>query len=185
MLPPERVWDLTGRALAVFMRRAVSSETPFDRWNAGDDAAMDDSAQRGLTLFLGKARCIACHSGPMLTDYAMRNTSTSPPDAEGKRDDEGYFLITGDEADRGKFITPSLRSAWSTPPYFHHGKAVDARVVIRHLTSGASRADPLHDPVLDGIAPLDDGEVEDLRGFLRALNSPADVESVSPPVSFP
>ena len=121
---------------------------------------------RGMLGEDGRAAIVA-----RIRDEGPLSTHAFDTKVEGKRDDEGYFLLTGDEADRGKFITPSLRSAWSTPPYFHHGKAVDARAVIRHLTSGASRADPLHDPVLDGIAPLADEEVEDLRAFLRAVKT--------------
>jgi len=48
------VWRLTGRALRAFVRKAVSRDSAFDKWNAGDDAAMSDAAVRGIGLFQGK-----------------------------------------------------------------------------------------------------------------------------------
>ena len=37
---PESVWRFAGEALLAFMRKAVSRDADFDRWNAGDDSAM-------------------------------------------------------------------------------------------------------------------------------------------------
>src|SRR6185369_13379241 len=106
---------------------------PFDRWNAGDDAAMNAAAVRGLTLF--RAECIACHSGPLFSDFRFHNVSTSPPDASGMRADEGRFRVTGVEADHGAFLTPTLRHVSNTSPYLHDGSQTTLAAVIRHLTS--------------------------------------------------
>ena len=35
----------------------VPGPGPFDRWNAGDDSAMDAAAVRGLAVFRGDGRC--------------------------------------------------------------------------------------------------------------------------------
>src|SRR5205085_2916492 len=112
-------WKLVGRALAAFVRLAASRDAAFDRWNAGDDGAMSAAAVRGLDLFRGKGRCVLCHAGPLLTDFGFHNVSSAPPGVDGERADEGRFLVTGREPDRGKFLTPTLRGAWDTAPYFH------------------------------------------------------------------
>jgi|GEM_PF-877706 len=168
-LPPEEVWLLTGKALAIFIRRAVSRDSAFDKWNAGDDQAMSAEAIVGLGLFLGKAGCNRCHSGPMFTDYQFHNLSLSLPDADGHRPDEGRYKVTGDELDRGAFLTPSLRSVTKTAPYFHHGQIGSLRAVIQHIVGDASRADPLHSSLLNGLEPLADAEMEALVAFLKSL----------------
>jgi len=53
-LDAKAVWTLTGRALRAFVTQAVSRDAPFDRWNAGDDSAMDAAAVRGLTPLVGR-----------------------------------------------------------------------------------------------------------------------------------
>lgn len=182
-LEPTLIWRLAGRALAVFARRAVSRDADFDRWNAGDDSAMSDAAARGFELFRGRARCSACHYGPLFTDFAFHNVSTSPPGPNGARPDEGRYLVTGDEADRGAFLTPTLRGVYFTVPYFHDGSRSTLRAVVEHFTSAAAIADPSHDPALDAPTSLTDEEVGDVIQFLRALRGePAfDSNDVPPP----
>ncbi len=183
---PAVVWHLTGLALAAFSRRMISCDSPFDKWNAGDDAAMNDAAIRGFELFRGRARCHVCHSGPLFTDFAFHNVSTSLPDAKGQRKDEGRFVVTGLGTDRGAFLTPTLRGAIDTQPYFHDGSVGFLRQVILHFTSNAATADPLHDPLLDAANPLTDAEIDDLVEFVRALRgAPLGPEVLDPGLSEP
>jgi cytochrome c peroxidase len=63
------------RATATFLRTVVTRNTPFDRFVAGDDRALNPSQRRGARLFFTKASeggagCVACHSGPMLNKQA-------------------------------------------------------------------------------------------------------------------
>lgn len=178
---PAEVWRMTGRALAAFSRRMVSRDAAFDRWNAGDDEAMSPAAVRGFELFRGRARCVVCHAGPFFTDYAFHNVSTSLPDADGKRKDEGRFIVTGEEKDRGGFLTPTLRSVIDTQPYFHDGSVGFLRRVVVHFTSNAAITDPLHDPVLDAPPAFNDAEIEDIVEFIRALRgAPLGPEVLAP-----
>lgn len=169
-LPAEEIWRLAGKALAVYIRLAVSRDSAFDKWNAGDDAAMSEEAIRGLTLFRGKAGCVLCHSGPLFTDFQFHNIATSPPGADGKRPDEGRFNVTGKEGDRGKFLTPTLRSASQTSPYLHDGSEISISQVIARKTKAATRdLDPAHDGALDALPELSEAEVSDVVAFIKAL----------------
>ena len=168
-LAPDQVWQLTARALRAFLTKAVSRDSAFDRWNAGDDSAMSEAAQRGLALFDGKARCAVCHPGPFFTDFSFHNLSTSPPDESGARADEGRYRITKDEADRGKFLTPTLRSAFMTGPYFHDGRVQNVKAVLMHLSSERVLADPNRDVVFQAPLDLTDGEIADIVAFIGAL----------------
>jgi len=69
------------RATATFLRTAVTRNTPFDRFLAGDHA-LTSRQQRGARLFFtraenGGAGCFTCHSGPML------NKQVDDPDVTG------------------------------------------------------------------------------------------------------
>jgi cytochrome c peroxidase len=70
------------RAQATFLRTVVTRDTPFDRFLAGDNAALTPSQLNGARLFFtqaqaGGAGCFGCHSGPML------NKQPNDPDVAG------------------------------------------------------------------------------------------------------
>jgi cytochrome c peroxidase len=79
----ELINDFTvARATATFLRTVVTRDTPYDRFLAGDDAALTPAQLSGAKLFFtpatqGGAGCIACHSGPML------NKQPADPDLAG------------------------------------------------------------------------------------------------------
>jgi cytochrome c peroxidase len=63
------------KALAAFGRRLESRDSPFDRFVAAGPGSLhiSESARRGARLFVGKASCIDCHSGPLFTDEDFHN----------------------------------------------------------------------------------------------------------------
>ncbi len=185
-LDERETWLLTGRALAHFLRRAVSRNSAFDRYNAGEDDAIDAEARAGAALFRGKARCVTCHSGPFLTDYAFHNISSERPNKRGEREDEGRAHVTGKANDAGKFLTPSLRGCYDTAPYFHDGSMPGLRSVIEHFASSAASADPLHDPVTESDIALTNDEIRQLIAFLRSLRGEQiPFQQLAPPDAFP
>lgn len=183
-LPSDQVWRRAGEALLAFLRKAASRDSDFDRWNAGDDSAMSEAAVRGFDVFNGRGKCFACHTGPLFTDFSFHNLSTSPPSPSGERADEGRYLVTGKEEDRGKFLTPTLRSAHATGPFFHDGSAFHVLKVLQHFSSDALLSDPLHDPMFDAPLALDDGDMTDLMELLHALRGQPPVD-VGPPDKMP
>jgi len=64
-----------GKAIAAYETKLVSLESPFDRFvrEGKDSTAISPAAKRGARLFVGKASCIDCHNGPMLTDKGFHN----------------------------------------------------------------------------------------------------------------
>jgi cytochrome c peroxidase len=74
-------YDDIARAIASFERTLVFLDAPFDRFVAGDPDAMSAEAKRGWALFLGKARCSACHqlnsANPLGTNNKFHNIGVS------------------------------------------------------------------------------------------------------------
>lgn len=153
----------TARALASYIRTLRSGGTPVDRYKSGGTLALAYGARRGMDLFMGKAGCANCHSGPDFTDELLHNTGI----AVGTLD-HGRRAITGDSADEGAFKTPTLRDLEHTGPYMHDGSMPTLEDVVEHYNKGG-----VPDPNLDGdIKPLHLTRQEklDLLGFLRSLS---------------
>lgn len=169
-----------GAALSAYVA-GIDADTRFDRFAAGDGAALSDQEIHGLHLFRTKARCANCHFGPALTDEGFHNLRLSSFGEASQ--DLGRHAVTGLPDDAGRFRTPSLRHVARTAPYMHNGlfrtldgvinlyargggevRAAHQAEADRQLFHEAARLDPL-------IRPLDltGDEKAALAAFLRAL----------------
>ncbi|WP_066077163.1 cytochrome-c peroxidase [Bergeriella denitrificans] len=170
--------DLQGvaDALAAYLRTLRPQPTRFDRFLLGEADALNDSELRGLHLFRTKARCLNCHSGPMMTDGLMHNLNQALPGRPAQ--DLGQYAHSGRLEDWGKFKTPSLRNLSRSKPWFHHGLFVNLRGIVAIYNNGMqfgipanappeayeNRLDPLIKPL--GLSP---SERQDLTAFLEVL----------------
>lgn len=153
------------KAIASFERTLVATESPFDRWLDGDDAAMSDSAQRGFALFKGKAQCATCHEGFNFTDNGFHNIGVKT--LPGGKPDIGRYAQRPVKSMKGAFKTPTLRDVALTAPYMHNGAYTTLAEVIDHYDRGGGDADDL-DPNMKPLH-LTAREKRDLVAFLRSL----------------
>ncbi len=188
--------DMAWLAIAAFERTLVSKpeNVPFDRYIKGDQSALSPEAKRGLGLFHGKAGCIQCHNGPLASDESYHNLGVPknpafesnplhqitlryqqvirgvPEKAYRTADrDLGLYYTTKQEADKGKFRTPSLRELKHTAPYMHNGVFGTLEEVIEFYNRGGER-DPNRSPLMKPLG-LSDQEKQDLLAFLLSLSS--------------
>lgn len=174
---PEPLMNDARRGISAFQRTIVSDpeRVPFDRYAAGDEAALSESARRGLGLFRGEAGCVACHDGPLLSNGRF-HAAGMPRDVVTETDDplqmitvrwenyakgvseEVYHADPGDldfchvtkrPGDRFRFHVPSLRELVHTPPYMYNGTFETLEEVVEFYDAG--------------------GEVENLTPLLRPL----------------
>lgn len=92
--------------------------------------------------------------------------------------DPGRAGITGADADRGRFRTPTLRNIELTPPYMHDGRFATLEEVLEHYDGGMHRNDLL-DPLLLALPAeqrLTAHERAAVIAFLRTLTDHAFVE---------
>ncbi|MCA9669833.1 MAG: hypothetical protein KC503_29765 [Myxococcales bacterium] len=208
------------KAIAAYERLIVARDAPFDRFAAGLEdgdanklAALSASAQRGLRLFMGRANCWLCHTGPNFTDREFHNIAT--PERPGVDPlDQGRFVGVdlvkgspfnaassfsdapdGDAAKRlafiiateehvGAFKTPSLRNIEKTAPYMHGGHYATLEDVIGHYSLLISPSSVGHrEETLIPLA-LDADETADLISFLKSLSGkPLAADLLSAPTS--
>jgi len=157
--------DGIAQAIAAFERTLISTNSPFDRYMAGDKAAMSEAAQRGLALFQGKAKCVLCHNGPNFTDNKFHNIGV--PQVGPLKEDLGRYNVTKRDADRGAFKTPSLRSIALTAPYMHTGGFKTLEEVLEFYNKGGEPVTG-KDAFMTALN-LTDQEKKDLVEFMNNL----------------
>jgi cytochrome c peroxidase len=177
-----------GQAIAAFERTLVAVNSPFDRFQAGDDSALTAPQKRGFEAF-DRAGCDRCHEGPMFSDFNLH--------AEGVK--ENAKLAEPDAGTRRyRFRTPTLRNVALTAPYMHNGVLATLEDVLRFYDNGRSE-----NPNVAGgrgregggngvvatlarrfvrVNDMTDGEMRDIVAFLESLSDTGFDRTIPPRV---
>lgn len=155
------------QALATYMRTIISRATPYDKWKAGDEAALSEAAKRGHAVF-EKAKCANCHAGVLFTDLLYHNVGIGATGATTPTD-VGRFKVTNVDKDTGAFKTPTLRDVARSAPYFHDGSVATLEEAVKYMVGGGND-NPWLDKTNLQKQDLTDAEVADLVEFLRSLS---------------
>jgi cytochrome c peroxidase len=159
------------KAIAAYERTVISGEAPFDRWVAGDEAAISQQAKHGFVLFNTKAQCASCHSGWNFTDSSFHDLGLASID-------QGRGAVLGIDELNHTFKTPTLRNVDQRAPYMHDGSEATLRDVLElyNLGGRVRRA-----TLSSEIKPLGltEPEMDALLAFLHTLTS------VDDPVRLP
>lgn len=150
------------KAIATYERTVVSGVAPFDRWTAGNENAITNSAKRGFDLFNGKANCVSCHQGWNFTDDSFHDIGLPDGDiGRGK-------IVTKSVKMQHAFKTPTLREVAFRAPYMHDGSLPNLGAVVDHYANGSVRRASLSDEIKPFT--LTDQEKADLVAFMLTLN---------------
>lgn len=164
------------RAIAAYVRTIVSGNSPYDRFKAGDKSALSTEAQRGLTLFEGKAGCVSCHAGFNFTDENYRNVGVG---MDKPNPDLGRYTVTKNESDKGAFKTPTLRDVARRGPYMHDGSEKTLEEVVAYYDRGGVK-NPWLSTDMKPLG-LTARERADLVEFMKALTGRIDPAVSRPP----
>lgn len=211
-LPPPTRNDVTrafanlGKSIAAWERTLSLTPSRFDRYAEAlaraDTAAMRASLSpdevAGMRLFIGPARCIHCHNGPLFSNGEFHATgvrySEQPQDAgragslQAVRKDEFNCLGAYSDAQPeacaalrflpqhwpgkpGAFKVPTLRNVSRTAPYMRTGEMGSLRAVLDHYNAGSriAFASERTDIFPLNLSPR---ELNQIVAFLGALESP-------------
>jgi cytochrome c peroxidase len=196
------------KALAAYLRVLRCGPGRFDAWLDGDETALTRSEQRGAALFVGRAGCVSCHDGPLLTDQRFHNVGLRPApvavaftDLDDRGAGEGIALLAGDPLSstgafsdgareappavtaelEGAFRTPTLRCIAGQPSFMHTGQLRRLEEVVAFFARGG---DSYGYPGTSEIHALDLSEREraDVTAFLSTLEGPGpDAVWLEPP----
>jgi len=157
--------DNVVKAIASYERTIISGNTAWDRWKAGDQSALSESAVRGWNIFQA-IKCNNCHDGALFTDQQYHNVGIG---MDQKEPDVGRFKVTNKPEDTGAFETPTLRDIARTAPYFHDGSAKTLEEAVDTMLAGGKPNDHLDKKNLQPHK-LDATMREDLLNFLKSLS---------------
>ena len=158
-------------ALAQWFRSLNSHKSRFDRYWKGEKEALNPLEEMGYLIFNSeKGDCFHCHSFPLMTDHTFHNTGL---DSVFTIDNEGYYVVTNDPSDLGKFKTPTLRNIELTAPYMHDGRFQTLEEVIEFYNSGVKHSESLDaimtKPGKENGLNLSDIDKAALVAFLKTL----------------
>ena len=188
-----------GKALGAFERTLGCGVGRFDAWVHGDDAAMSPDEQRGAALFVGRAQCVSCHSGPFMSDQKFHNAGLQPELVQASFIDvgdrgaanglqvaidsplntRGRWSDSGGHDERlpqsvepgmeGAFRTPTLRCVSQRPAFMHTGQLTRLEDVVAFFNRGG---DTVGFSGVSELRPLglSSAEQADIVAFLRALD---------------
>lgn len=159
--------DTIAKAIATYERTVIATYSPFDRWLAGDETAISESAKRGFKVYNNEARCADCHSGWNFTDNKFHDIGLESDDiGRGKYEPDNKTA-------KHAFKTPGLRDLTQRMPFMHDGSLADLEEVIAHyVTGGISR--PSLSPLMQPLF-LSEQQTADLITFLKTLTGKKDI----------
>ncbi|MGC8643175.1 MAG: cytochrome-c peroxidase [Isosphaeraceae bacterium] len=179
--------DGAAKAIATFERvAALSGNSKYDKYYAGDNNALSESEKRGMVLFglrlntddefkagveLQKGKCTICHVGANFTDEKYHNLGVGFDPGTGKFKDVGRWAAVPigakNDLDKGSFKTPTVRDIALTGPYMHDGSMKTLDEVVEHYDKGGT-PNPALDPDMKPLK-LTSQESADLVAFMKAL----------------
>ncbi len=124
-------YDNMAKAIGAFERKLVTVSR-WDKFLAGDHAALTDQEKAGLNTFLDSG-CQTCHSGIYLGGSMFQKLGLVKPWTEGN--DQGRFAVTKSESDKMMFKVPSLRNIEKTGPYYHDGSVTTLEDAVAKMGS--------------------------------------------------
>ncbi|MCB9024940.1 MAG: cytochrome-c peroxidase [Bdellovibrionaceae bacterium] len=169
-------------AIAVYEKTLVTENSPFDRFQEGDETALTEVEKKGWETFK-QVGCTSCHSGdhfagPQLPEgqgFYMK----FPTFTEGNKyekaykftKDKGRYAETKNKADMFMFRVPTLRNIALTAPYFHNGSVKELDEAVKVMAKSQLNRD------------LNDEEVASIVVFLKSLTGtiPEQTFPVLPP----
>jgi cytochrome c peroxidase len=197
-----------GKAIGSYERRLSCGQGRFDAWVNGKKDAMSDPELRGLKLFVGKAKCVQCHSGPYFSDQKFHNVGLVPQTvAVVFRDvvDEGAYgglsaalkdplnsrgrFSDGDDGRlpempgedlRGAYKTPMLRCVSQRLAFMHTGQIIDLGAVVEFFNQGGSSYKLVGKNELKPLG-LSTSEKADLLLFLKTLDGSGSAQKLLGP----
>jgi cytochrome c peroxidase len=158
-------YDNVGKAIGAFERR-LTTPSRWDRFLAGDQAALTDQEKQGFAKF-AKLGCPTCHTGTNVGGSLFQKLGLV--NAWPDQSDLGRFGVTKNDSDKMYFRVPSLRNVAKTGPYFHKGQLPDLETVVRKMAWHQLGQE------------LKDEEVANILAFLGALTGELPLEYITKP----
>jgi cytochrome c peroxidase len=197
-----------GKAIAAYERKLSCGAGRFDQFVHGKPGALNSSEQRGAALFVGKAGCIVCHSGPYLSDQKFHDVGLGPKPVGvvfADLGDQGAYTgiaaaladplnsrglySDGDDGRLPTSVTPQMEEAFKTPKlrcvdrrpsFMHTGQTRTLGLVVDFFNRGGDGPGLYANNELHPLG-LTAAEQQDIANFLGTLAGPGPAASLIQP----
>lgn len=192
------------KMIAAFEETITSRNAPFDKFakelkNKETSSILSEQAQQGLKLFLGQARCVACHSGPNFSDSEFHSIFFERQKQDGRYTAipkllSDPFNIRGIHSDlpkqvfskldyvyrnielKKKYKTPTLRNITQSAPYMHDGAMPDLKSVMKYYSELPATVDRTkHDELILVTIGINQQHQQALIAFMESLTETVDL----------
>jgi len=177
--------DKIFRAIGMFMRTAISTNSNFDKSKRGMYSFTPEE-QRGFDIFsTEKGDCFHCHTdGPYLTftHNGFENNALDSVATLADFKDIGLGKVTGSTDDYGKFKVPTVRNLSYTAPYMRDGRFQTLEQVVNFYSDSlhySPNVSPNMKKINVGGLHLTNQEKSDLIAFLKTLDDPSFVSDTA------
>ncbi len=122
-------------AIAEFERRLITPNSRFDRYLAGNKAALSEKELKGYSAFQ-KHRCATCHAGPAMGGLSFEYADLKADYFAGREltdGDQGLAAFSKNPQDAKRFKVPTLRNIALTAPYLHDGSKTELKEAVRSM----------------------------------------------------
>lgn len=165
-------------AIGEYERSQVLVNTPWKAYVQGDLNALTEEEKRGAQLFFssyeeGGMNCVNCHRGDFFTDenfYVMAVPQVGRGKGNGREDDYARANITGNDADKYKFRTPTLLNVEVTGPWGHDGAYTTLEGIVAHMVNPDKSVENYDFTQLDANVKVDH-TIENTSYALAQLNA--------------
>jgi cytochrome c peroxidase len=204
-----RIYANIGKAIAAYERLLFPGPSRFDAYVEalladGERPAaglMNEDEIAGLRLFIGPAKCIRCHNGPLFTNNDFHNTGVPAAaglpadrgraagapqvvtdefnclsvysDSAAEACDELRFMVLDPFRQERQFKPPSLRNVAERGPYMHAGQFATLEAVLAHYNRAP--AAPSGHSEMEPLH-LSDREIAQIITFLETLSAPVNAD---------
>lgn len=152
-------------AIATYERTLISDQSPWDRFQRGEQNAMTQGQIAGWNTFR-TSECAICHAPPLFSDNTFRNIALRP-----NNQDLGRGAITNNPNDNGRFKVASLRNLAGRVNLMHTGQFTNMGQVFTFYAGPGAPNVPNRDPILPTpIPPQAQNAVGDF--IINALTDP-------------
>lgn len=183
-------------ALGSYERSLLSFDSRFDKYMRGDYKQMNAQEIKGFNLFMGKAKCGACHFVPVFNGTVPPNFIKTESEVLGvpastaknaKIDpDMGRYAINPLEPWKYAFKTTTVRNIALTAPYMHNGVYQTLEEVVDFYNKGGGVGLGIDLP--NQTLPFDKlnltkQEEKDVVAFMKTLTDTSAADTAKKPVS--
>lgn len=179
-------------AITSYIRSLTGMNSRFDQYMRGAQKQLTHTEQKGLNLFMGKAKCATCHFLPLFNGTIPPNFDNTEAEIIGvpaSKDtlqptldtDLGKYALYKKDLHKYAFKTPTLRNVALTAPYMHNGVYGTLEEVVDFYNNGGGIGLGIDLPTQTLPADrlnLEAHEKEALVAFMQALTDTTGLTSV-------